>query len=441
MKRLTIRIDNENVYLSPNTIVPLTRTNFPHQHCKLRSHRDVFWEVELLGYVQDSRCWHLKVIGYSSIDISNFERQKSTREVSGIVFERFDWNRLERLLSSYHKMSMQDMLYNLNPGRHNFPDPGSSFYKGASEQSFTDNGNELSKENAMPYGHLPQIKQQSISFTVDFSDAQFSDGLVKFSKKIKDIAQALDFQIVNSHLRAEFDHIKSWFTKWFKTKKFTVNAVITQTKGKVTGLSAESAEISMINQELIDRIREQRTLALTKSLGGPELDRSVFSAMEVFNEMATGDVDGNVFLQQEEDILQLLIEKTRTRNRRQLEYLSGNKQSEDVKLWFTLAPSFGFVFFVRGSFNNHFVWELLNSNATYIWTFDGNVESKEHQLKEVEEAIAFIRHNGRQTYKRKCRQENRIPGLSFSFIEHDGIGSETDEGFLKWKDKLELYTR
>ncbi|WP_025141536.1 hypothetical protein [Pedobacter jeongneungensis] len=438
MKRLTIKIDNENVYLSPNTTIPLIQTNFPYRHCKLRSHRDVFWEVELLGYMEDSRCWHIQVIGYSSIDISSFERQKSTREISKIVFERFDWNRLERLLSSYHKMGMQDMLYNLYPGRHDFPDSESSFFKGASRQSFTDNGEHLSKENDMSFGHLPQIKEHQITFSVDFKDAQFSDGLVKFSKKTKEISQSLNFQIVNNHLRAEFDHIKSWFGKWFKTKKFIVNAVIIQTDGKVTGLSAESAEISMINQELIDRVREQRTVALTKSLGGPERDRSLFTAMEVFNE--TGDAAGNVFLQQEEDILQLLIKKTETRNHKQLDYLSGVRQSKDVKLRFTLAPSFGFVFFVRGGFNNHFVWELLNTNATYIWSFDSKEGSTEQQLKEVEGAIAFIKQNGREPYKRKYRQENKMTGFSFSSIEHDGVSSETEEGFLKWKDKVELNT-
>lgn len=440
MKRLTIKIDNEYVYLSPNTTVPLIQTNFPFRHCKLRTQRDIFWEVELLGYVEDSKCWHMQVIGYASMDISSFERQKSTREISRIVFERFDWNRLERLLTSHHKMAMQDMLYNVYSGRYDFPDPELRFFKGASPQSVTDSGEQLSKENGTPYHHLPQIKQQQISFSVDFSDAQFSDGLVKFKKKIKEIGKTLDFQIINDHLRAEFDHIKSWFAKWFKTKKFTVNAVITQTDGKVTSVTAESAEINMINQELIDRVREQRTVALTKSLRGPELDRSLFTAMEVFDEMATGDAAGNVFLQEEKDILQLLLKKTQTRNRRQLEYLSGSKQSEDVKLRFTLAPSFGFVFFVKGDANNHFIWELLNTNATYIWSFGGNEGKIEQQLKEVEEAIAFIRQNGREPYKRKYKLEKGMTGFSFASIEHDGVSSETEEGLVKWKDKLDVLT-
>src|SRR5690606_41530370 len=58
------------------------------------------------------------------------------------------------------------------------------------------------------------------------------------------------------------------------------------------------------------------------------------------------DIEGNVFHQSEIDILHFFMNDPKIRNRKQLEYLSGNKQSKNHILRFTLYPNFGFLFFV-----------------------------------------------------------------------------------------------
>lgn len=261
-------------------------------------------------------------------------------------------------------------------------------------------------------------------------------GYVTFGKIIKEVGEKVDFKIKNNYILAEFENIKSWFTKKLKTKKFKVNATITITDGKATEVIAVSPQISMIDAELIDSIRYQRTIALTKSPSVKETDKSLFTAEQIFGEMKTDNLEGNVFNQNEQDILSFILDNHKTRNRKQLEYLSGSKQAENSKLRFTLHPNFGFLFFLEGKENNHFVWELLNSHATYIWSIDKSENEIEVQYKRIEASINTIRDSGREQYKRTYRQNHHDSDRVFCVIEHNDITSNFVDGFVKWKYKL-----
>lgn len=437
MSQIIIKIDNENVHLSPRTVLPIRGTNFPIAHCQFRSHKEVFWNVVLLEYYPSSKCWNVKVLDYSPSDVSSFKRQKSTKEVNKVVFEKFDWLRLEPLLSSYQRSAMQGMLYNGGPRKFSFEDTALKAHKNVRTESKIVDTNPQQIARAASTDRLPYTKTYSISFSVNFADAQFAQSFVKFSRQVKEVGKLVDFQIANDYLRAEFDNIKSWFSRKFKSKKFEVNATIITIDGKITEVSASSIQISMINPNLIESVIEERTIALTKTAPALEVDRALFTAGEIFSNITMGEIEGNAFGQKENDILNLLLNKTQTRNRKQLEYLSGNRQSELLKLRFTLYPKFGFVFFIEGKLKNHFVWELLNTNATYIWSFDRLNQEIETQYKTVETAINSIRQNGRSAYKRVYKQNKDINNFWFYSIEHNDVSSITEDGFMKWKHKLE----
>lgn len=443
LKELIIKIDNQNIHLSPKLTVPIHHTNIPYEHCEFRSHRDIFWKVELLEYNKDNKCWKMKVVDYSANDINNFDRQKSTKEVERIAFEKFNWIELERLLTNYHKIKLLNVLNNHDTNR---------FYREEQKQktdlafSVADFSHQINEVNLsqtqykaisfVPNEREPIIETLKVMFDVYFSDASFKLGYVTFSKIIKEIGDKLDFKIKNDHILAEFDNIKSWFAKKLKTKKFRVNAIIITTDSKVTEVTATSQEISMIDTELIDSIKYQRTIALTKSLRIIDTDKSLFTAEEIFGELDTDEIEGNVFSQNELDIFGFLLDNHKTRNRKQLEYLSGYKQAENSKLRFTLHPNFGFLFFVEGKDNNHFIWELLNSNSTYIWSIDKSEMAIELQYKRIEDSVNFIRDSGREEYKRAYRQNHHDSDLVFCEIKHDDITSNFVDGFVKWKHKL-----
>lgn len=442
-KELIIKVDNKGIYLSPNLIVPIQQSNIPFEHCKFRTHEEIFWKVELIEFNDVTLCWKMKVLDYSVSDTNNFERQKSTKIVERIAFEKFNWIKFEEHLSSYQKIKLLDVLDNHDTDRFFKEVPKKNIILSDYERDFSKEIPEnipthtaLHKFPESPKEIEPIIKTLRIEFYVYFTEAHFTLGYVSFSKNIKDINQRVNFKILNDFLLPEFENIKSWFAKILKTKKIKVNASITTSNEKVIETTATSPQIEMINAELIDSIKYQRTFALTKPARISEVDKSLFSTDEIFGNMDSDDLEGNVFRQNENEVLSFLIDNYKTRNRKQLEYLSGSKQSKNYKLRFTLHPNFGFLFFIEGQENNHFVWELLNSHATYIWSIDKSVKEIELQYKRIELSINIIRDNGRIQYKRSYRQNHHDNDLVFSIIEHDDISSNLIEGFVKWKHKL-----
>lgn len=443
LKEIIIKVDNQSIHLSPDLAVPIKHTNIPSEDCMFRSHADIFWKVELLDYSPDTKCLKIKVVDYSANDITNYDGHESIKEVKQISFERLDWPKLKPLLSSYKKSKMLDILQN--------PDADIFNREGATEKTLPNfavagSPNQSFEERLYSVGDTTTSYFQSeqnhtvtthkVEFTVYFSDAHFMLGYVTFNKFVKEVGYKVDFKVLNDNILAEFENIKSWFSKRLQTKKFKVNATITSKEGKVIDTTASSPEIELINAELIDSIKYQRTLRLTKPPKISNIDKSIFTAEEIFVEMSTIDIEGNVFKQNEQDILNLLFNHRKPRNRKHLEYLSGNKQAENIKLRFTLHPNFGFLFFIAGEKNNHFVWELLNSHATYIWSIDKSEKEIEIQYKKIEAIINTIRDSGREQYKRAYRQQNHDTDLVFCVVEHDDITSNFVDGFVKWKYQL-----
>lgn len=78
---------------------------------------------------------------------------------------------------------------------------------------------------------------------------------------------------------------------------------------------------------MIDTVKYQRTLALTKEPNLLYPDKSLFSSEDIFNTINTEDEEGNVLNQSEEDILNFFLMKNNIRNKKQLAYLA-NKQSQ-----------------------------------------------------------------------------------------------------------------
>lgn len=438
LHELIIKVDNREIHLGPNLAVPLQQSNIPYEHCQFRSHEDIFWKVELLEYNPETKCWKMKVLDYFAREIKNYERQKSTRDVLRIAFEKFDWLFLEQHLSNYQKSKLLDLLENHDADRFfreetrpvKIPDFTFGELPISSPESRVQEPEFEGKE------HHPVHKTIRLEFMVYLEDVYFKLGYVAFKRHIREVNAHIEFKIKNDYILAEFEHIKSWFARKLKTKKFRVLASITITDGEVTEVVATSTQIAMINAALVDSVKYQRTMALIKSPKITEIDKSLFTSEEIFGSLDSNDVEGNIFDQNEQDILRFLLDHHKTRNRKQLEYLSGSKQSKRFKLRFTLYPNFGFLFFIEGEENNHFVWELLNSHATYIWSIGKSEQDMELQYKRIGASINTIRDSGREQYKRAYRQNHVDEDLIFSVIDHNSITSDLVDGFVKWKHRL-----
>ena len=443
IKELIIKVDNAHIHLSPDLHIPIQDTNIPYQYCKFKTKSDIFWRVELVSYNEKDGCWTMRVADHTPTDVSNFTRQTSIRVVRGIHFEKLDWKQLHLQLSSYTKMQLRDILQDPNAEtfdrgqQHEKLTPSFRF---SSTLSNTDHSKLSDAQlNALIFNNpiaRPYTRTHNVEFSFYFSDTRFMQGCVSFKKRVKEVGCDVEFKIVNDYTLPEFDSIKSWFAKKLG-RRFRVHASVVTQDGKVTEVIASSPQIDAISSELIESIKHERTKSLSDGRKIAKTDKLLFTIDEVFQDAESGSSEGNVFKQTEQELINTLLDKHKTRNRKQLEYLSGHKQSPTSKLHFTLNPTFGFLFFIEGELNNHFVWELLNSHATYIWTIKRNSAGPTGQYEKIEGIINTIRTIGREEYKRLIRQDNGEADIIFSDIDHHDINSEETDGFVKWRLKLE----
>lgn len=441
-KEIIIKVDNQNIQFNPNFSIPIRQTNIPVDHLRFRDHEDIYWKIELIEYNEDTKYWKVKVIDYFVNDIQVYNRQTSTRVIEKVDFEKFDWRKFEPLLSSYHKIKLQSILDNYNadiiyPKKELFSKTVPSFKRTIIGQI----GDLPVLQEILPdknqYVRTPIIETIRVQLSINVSDAKFELGFVTFNKYIKEVGMLVDFKIKNDHILAEFDNIKFWFAKKLKTKKFKISAIITTTDGQFIEASASSSQIDMITPDLIDSVKYERTIALTKPPKSKNPDKSLYTADDIFDLFETENKEGNVFNQSEPDIIKSLVEAEHVRNRKQLEYLSGTKQSDKSKIHYTLNPHFGFLFLIEGKEKYHFAWELLHSHATYIWSINKLYLGIDDLYKKIEETINVVREIGRENYKRTLRNNSQNSDFTFKIIEHDDITSNLDNGFLKWRSKLE----
>ena len=373
------------------------------------------------------------VVEYNVVDTAEFYTREAKKEIIKLVFDgKFDWLKLEPLLTSYTKGQFQDQLFNnelvhlpelpktnsvLEELWHKERALNQSFHTGLNHQQGIKN---ITEEN----------------FQIDFNDVRFSLGFITFKKYFKRIDQTLECKIFNDHILPEYDNIKNWFSLKLKSKKISVKVTVVLVVNQAPEVSATSPQIDLINPDLIDSIKYQRTYALIKEPKQSDVDKSLFTASDIFSQIDSNDIEGNVFNQSEEDILNFFMEKGKVRNTKELAYLAGKKQSENFPLRYTLHPNFGFLFTIEGERNNHFVWELLNSNATYIWSVSKRGNDGGFQVKRIEELISLVRSMGREAYKRNYKTNPLYNELVFYVIRHLDIGSGIQGAFPRWKAKL-----
>lgn len=101
-------------------------------------------------------------------------------------------------------------------------------------------------------------------------------------------------------------------------------------------------------------------------------------------------------------------------------------------LRFTLSPQFGFLFHVEGEEMDHFIWELLNTHATYIWSMEKRGMALGKKFKLLEREINFIRDHGGKAFLNNEKSSEFV----FSKVNHEHSGSDLIDGFPKWKMRV-----
>jgi hypothetical protein len=266
---------------------------------------------------------------------------------------------------------------------------------------------------------------------INISDFQFHDGFVSTPKLLKNPAVEINIVIHNSTFRKEFEYIKEYFIKYLGRK--TVKVFIDYMLGldTLSDLNCNCSDLEGIDDSVIESIRVKRTNILKK----PSLKETkpILDLEEIFLIMNDPSAGKNVFEQSEEDIINHFINIDGIRNKQQLSFLVNELQIGTEKIRFTVHPIFGFVIFYKTNSNSYFIWELLDSHATYIWYAGNSVLSKMSLFMEFEKAIEYIKGLGRDKYKQAYKEGIINETIQFKSIYHK---RNEASGITDWKEKL-----
>lgn len=442
-KRL-IRISNNRVYLTPAMSLPLSQTTLKGEYLSFRTVEDIYFEIEVQGYNKDKQEISVEVIDYKPSDPQHFNQQVPKAPVNFIWFKPLSWQRLERYLSSYTKNALlkRNIVYE-EAGYIKISEQAVSSFGAVTEKGLNlagEAGTAVSDNEAgfaTNRQHQPVIENITEEAKIYYNDAVFELGFLSVAYKSRALKGSFNLRIENHFLLPEFNVIRNYFPKVLGGKKqFTIKVRFTLTDKVVTGIRTSSPEIERINEELLDSVKRLRVASLSTTPLHIAVDKALFTSADVFDAFEENGQDGNVFSQSEQDILNMLIEVGNVRNARQLQYLAGSRQSTKQKLRFTLKPDFGFLFFIEGETKNHFCWELLNSHATYLWSFNKMDAEIKFQYKRIEDIINIIRDMGRENYKQHYRHNQATSDLVFSSIDHRDAGSALKDGFVEWQHRL-----
>lgn len=424
MESRIIKISKNKIYFTDNASVGLKQTNFPEGTLSFRHHVDIYLEVELSKYDKSLKTLEIKIIDYAPQDIKTFYDQKLKKPIDQLIFKELDWEEFKKLLSSF--------LYSL-PKK--IPEAFKKVSKrenldivvnaeGIEKVIFDDNENEEDVPTQL------EIITRNLNFSVLFSEALFHLGYISVIKKFPFLKNSIELKITNNLILPEYHYIKNYFSNYYQSDSFDISTII-KTKGEeILSIDCNSNTIESIDDRIIENVKTVRTLNISKIEANKEDEKSTYNADEILSEL---DGSSNVFDQSEIEILITIIESKSPRNVKQLMYLSGEKHERTKKIRFTLNPLFGFIFFISGKKKNHICWELLDSHATYLWSFEKEI-SIESQIQLSELNINTIREIGRMKYRSRIKNKQIDINSSFYVINHSK--SKTKDDFELWKNKL-----
>jgi hypothetical protein len=239
-RRLILKWVYDRVYFNPELSIAITQTNMPHDAMGFNPNIAFFWAVEMVRFEDATQTLHVSVASYDAAQKELFELQKPKKTINNLVFEgKFDWEALQPQLSFFKKAALLPVLIH-DESAQTTPQPTRNFQPDLSFSSVL-----------------------KLDFKVDFTAIHFGLGSVTFQHHIPALNQTLDFTISNDHLLPEFDYIKPWFAKKIGKREISVRAQIHFLNGNIQRCEATSKEIAAINNNMVDLVKQQRTLNIT----------------------------------------------------------------------------------------------------------------------------------------------------------------------------------
>jgi len=429
-------MNNEGVFINETQCIPFSKTNLPIQSFAFVEEH--YWEVAIDKPESSEKVrFHpeelvVNVINYYAKPGDRFNKQKLKSDVVFLLFKPFQYAQfskqvvpwesgLLRRMCSEHPAGAKVSLFE-KPVAGNPSVRGSSLLSRFSRQSAGDSIKQDREKTILVKGE---------SFKAKWEDAKIVNGAVTFCHKVPGYNPLLHIQIRNAALREEFDLLKPYIIKRLGKKTFTVNLNIELDDDGYMFATADSPDIEKIDTSFFEVIRTSIVRShLKKPVNKATSQKLLFSAEEILE--ADALLLNRVLTLQE--IIAMVTEEDTCRNALQINFLAESHQEHVMPVKVSLNPNFGFMFLLSTKTSHNFIWELLDSNATYVWKFDALIKP-EVAFGIIEKEINSIYAQGRNNYKRERRGFPPDKGFRFDFVVHNEIVN-AQEGFEFWKEEL-----
>lgn len=428
MEERIFKMTNDGVFLNSLDVIPYSKTNLPIQWFAFVN--EVYWKVAVNKIKKDRKeILEIFVVDYSCIRLDAFFKQKISGEVTFLLFKPFEYNKIIYQVACQKSGLMRSLCKDYHLGSKN---PIDSNTTGSSEESYFSTQKKLERRKIINIDistpPTKNITTQSITLKYNLENTSIKDGYLEFNTTLKGLVGEQNITISNNILKKEYNLLKKYFCNKLRKNTFEINIEIVFSAGE-TIINATSQDIDKIDETFIDAIRHLQI----KSLANIEVinsDQKLYTVEKFFNQI---DKEAeNVFGNTIEDIINVLTDYHQHRNSPQIIYLAKSHDTDLEKVRITLKPIFGFVFYLGDSSRHHYIWELLNSHATYIWSYHTAEFPQAEAFDLVELAINEIYNDGRNPYKEKHRED-----VNFKTVEHKLIEGSKQVLFEKWKDAID----
>ncbi len=366
-------------------------------------HKPHFWRVRQDVFERVTGTLTITIINYSVSDPEpHFSNQSPKAEVKNIRFAYLNWSELETQLSAYKKDGFTNLL------------------KSASKISQTNKPVES-----------PIVKRVRIEGRIPLNRLTFKIGYVECLKRLPGMPDPIQIILPNPHILPEFEAIKPFFGKLLGKRTIEFTGVVELIGKLVKKVACSSVDLDRINDDSISSVRRIVLKDSLKTASQTRLDKGLFGSGELFED-TPANAFGNTYRNHEKLLLEEIIEAHDVRNRPQLQFLAGQIHEVRTPLKFTLQPDFGFLFHYRGETMHHFLWELLNTNATYVWSLPAGPFTLPQAYQLLEREINAIREHGRMTYLHHTDNTAFV----FNRVSHEHRNSDFIDGFPKWRARI-----
>ncbi|OAV44540.1 hypothetical protein [Lewinella sp. 4G2] len=416
MRSIVVKVERAGVRFSREIVLPWAATNLPADAFLVAGHEEFYWELEMQSF--EANTLFVSVRSLSANPFAYDPDRKPRGVVTGLHFS---------------PLPRADFLAQL------------SFYRLADLEAYLQAAGERSTELQMIVPDFSEFTEadasiplsgffedRPVKFRVKFMDLTIKTGYAQGEAKFPESVDPIPFTIANDHLVAEFDTIKAFFVSRLQRQTIQVNAVLTNRPAGVWQLEgASSPQIDRIDGSMIEVFRT-RTLRQIMGGGLPKIvDKQLFTPDDIFGSLEDEELGRATLPDDALDLLNAILASQAVRNAKQLHFLAGELGGVAEKLRYVLTPKFGFVFRVEGREANHFILELLNDHATYIWSIPNTWGTLAEEYAAIERELAKVGAMGRNQYRRLLSFEHL-----FWIVVHESSEGGVVDGFPRWRNRL-----